>query len=68
MTKGTTYMLQVCGESKIELFDSQRHKIATSDGLAGSGGVIGFGCQSTGIFYIRVTSKEPSKCFLSFSK
>ena len=65
-TKGTQYMISLCsganaGDVVVDLYDSQRNKVASSmvDGKLAS--LISFPCRATGIYYLSFRFNESSE-------
>lgn len=56
-TKGTQYMISLCsganaGDVVVDLFDSQRNKVASSKINGKLASIISFPCKATGIYYL----------------
>lgn len=62
-TKGTQYMISLCsganaGDVVVELFDSQRNKVASSMVNGKLASIISFPCKATGIYYLSYSFNE----------
>ena len=62
-TKGTQYMINLCsgGNSDdivVDLYDSQRNKVASSMVNGKTASAISFPCKATGIYYLSYTFKQ----------